>query len=206
MREHACPRAGLAIKSRGIVLIVGLLIAAIVGLPDRRRERRTTSRGLGHVVELAAIRRCASTVVLAIKSRGIVLIVGLLIGAIVGRPIGGRTFGAVASPSAQHHSFRRRLVLHTAFTSLARSFHEGGADDPSSSGIGRDMELFVADFALNAALLERAALLHDGLGPGGYAALFWMILFVFVVGLLVIFGFVALLIWFILRRRAAGRR
>jgi hypothetical protein len=69
------------------------------------------------------------------------------------------------------------------------------------------MELLLTDFASHAALLSHASLLYaDGLGPGGYAALFWMILFVFVVGLLVVFGFVALLIWFILRRRAAGRR
>ena len=60
---------------------------------------------------------------------------------------------------------------------------------------------------LAASLASLASLaLADGLGPGGFAALFWLFLIACVVGLLFIVGFVALIVWLILRRRAAGLR
>jgi len=88
--------------------------------------------------------------------------------------------------------------LHTRFTSNAITIHEVRAIDPSSSGIQEDMNLDAS--------LALAVALADGLGPGGYAVIFWIILFIFVVGLLFVVGFVALVIWLILRRRNAGLR
>src|SRR5579862_5429042 len=100
----------------------------------------------------------------------------------------------VFMPHAKHPAcLAGSSAFHTSTVAVSweRSARFTSRGDGWGMRLRRSLPLLVSALLL----LPTPALAADGLGPGGYAMLAWMFLMAVVVGLLVVVGGVALVVW-----------